>query len=167
MKAHVYQRDNINTDEIIPARYLNMDREADLAEHAMEDLDPGFTKKVRSGDIIIAGANFGCGSSREHAVWALRGAGVRAVIAASFARIFYRNCINNGFPAIEYQGLAESVPDGSEVRLSLEKGEISDIDHKRTYRFRPLPEFAREILEAGGLLQSIRRKKKDHGRKPS
>ncbi len=157
MKAHVYPRDNINTDEIIPARYLNMHREADLAAHAMEDLDRDFSKKVREGDIIIAGENFGCGSSREHAVWALRGSGIRAVIAGSFARIFYRNCINNGFLAIECQGLSNSVPNGSEMRISTEKGEIKDIDHGRTYAFSPLPEFAKDILKAGGLLNSIKK----------
>jgi 3-isopropylmalate/(R)-2-methylmalate dehydratase small subunit len=104
--AHVYAKNHINTDEIIPARYLNSDQEAELAGHAMEDIDVNFIKKVRTGDFIVSGDDFGCGSSREHAVWALRGAGIRAVIANSFARIFYRNCINNGFLAIECQGAA-------------------------------------------------------------
>ena len=92
-KAHVYKRNHINTDEIIPARYLNIDKEAELAKHAMEDLDKNFIKKVKKGDFIVAGENFGCGSSREHAVWALRGTGIKAVIADSFARIFFRNCV--------------------------------------------------------------------------
>ena len=96
-KAHVYNRDHINTDEIIPARYLNTDDQAELARHCLEDLDTGFVKKVKAGDIIVAGEDFGCGSSREHAVWAIRGAGVQTVIAKTFARIFYRNAINNGF----------------------------------------------------------------------
>ena len=100
-KAHVYKKDHINTDEIIPARYLNTDDEMELAEHCMEDLDKDFVGKVNQGDCIVAGDDFGCGSSREHAVWALRGAGIRTVIAKTFARIFYRNAINNGFYLIE------------------------------------------------------------------
>jgi len=100
-KAHVYKRDHINTDEIIPARYLNTDEKAELASHCLEDLDKEFVDKVKEGDVIVAGEDFGCGSSREHAVWAIRGAGVATVIAKSFARIFYRNAINNGFYLIE------------------------------------------------------------------
>ena len=96
-RAHVYKKDNVNTDEIIPARYLNTDSEAELARHCLEDLDTEFVSKVQAGDIIVAGDDFGCGSSREHAVWAIRGAKVSAVIASSFARIFYRNCIDCGF----------------------------------------------------------------------
>ena len=103
-KAHVYRRDHINTDEIIPARYLNMDEESELVKHCLEDLDPEFVKKVQPGDFIVAGENFGCGSSREHAVWAIRGAKVAAVIAGSFARIFYRNAINCGFLVVELPG---------------------------------------------------------------
>ncbi|MDD3716673.1 MAG: 3-isopropylmalate dehydratase small subunit [Candidatus Marinimicrobia bacterium] len=158
MKAHVYPRNDINTDEIIPARYLNMDREEDLAAHAMEDIDREFCKKVREGDVIIAGENFGCGSSREHAVWALRGAGIRAVIAGSFARIFYRNCINNGFLAIECPGISEQIADASEVLIDLEKGEIRDLTGKRTYRFEPFPAFALEMIRKGGLLNIITKK---------
>ena len=100
-KAHVYKRDHINTDEIIPARYLNTDDEMELAKHCLEDLDGDFVNKVKEGDAIVAGEDFGCGSSREHAIWAIRGAGVQTVIAKSFARIFYRNAINNGFYLIE------------------------------------------------------------------
>ncbi len=99
--AHVYKRDHINTDEIIPARYLNTDDEAELASHCLEDLDKDFVNKVKEGDVIVAGEDFGCGSSREHAVWAIRGVKVQTVIAKSFARIFYRNAINNGFYIIE------------------------------------------------------------------
>jgi 3-isopropylmalate/(R)-2-methylmalate dehydratase small subunit len=155
MKAHVYRRHDINTDEIIPARYLNMDREADLAEHAMEDLDKEFVHRVEPGDLIIAGENFGCGSSREHAVWALRGAGVDAVIADSFARIFYRNCINNGFLAIECQGISEHIDHGTELSLDLEAGEIREVQSGKVYRFEPFPEFARNMIEAGGLMNLL------------
>ncbi len=158
MKAHVYKRDHINTDEIIPARYLNMDQEVDLAKHAMEDLDIDFIKNVELGDAIIAGRNFGCGSSREHAVWALRGAGVRAVIADSFSRIFYRNCINNGFLAIECKGVSEKIKSGSEIKIDLKKGEILDLNTGNTYHFAPLPEFAQKILNAGGLLNLVKKK---------
>src|SRR5438477_4296144 len=97
--AHVYERAHINTDEIIPARYLNVHEEAELAKHAMEDIDGDFIKRVKAGDFIIAGDDFGCGSSREHAIWALRGAGIKVVVANNFARIFFRNAINNGFLA--------------------------------------------------------------------
>ena len=107
--AFVYKRNHINTDEIIPARYLTTDKENELAKHAMEDLDKSFVKKVKKGDFIVAGENFGCGSSREHAVWALRGAGIKAVIADSFARIFFRNCINNGFYAIELKNASKQI----------------------------------------------------------
>ncbi len=155
MKAHVYNRDHINTDEIIPARYLNMDKEADLAKHAMEDIDTEFVEKVEAGDVIVAGENFGCGSSREHAVWALRGAGVKAVIAESFARIFYRNCINNGFLAIECQGISGSISNGAKLEIDLISGEIKDLDADKSYKFPPLPEFAQEMLEAGGLMKMI------------
>ena len=155
MKAHVYKRDHINTDEIIPARYLNMDKEADLAKYAMEDLDTEFVKKVETGDAIIAGENFGCGSSREHAVWALRGAGVKAVIADSFARIFYRNCINNGFLAIECQGVSKNILSGSEIEINIKKGEIKDLTNGHVYTFSALPDFAQEMLDCGGLLNLI------------
>lgn len=155
MKAHVYKRDHINTDEIIPARYLNMDKEADLAKHAMEDIDTDFVNKVEDGDVIIAGENFGCRSSREHAVWALRGAGVKAVIADSFARIFYRNCINNGFLAIECQGVSESISDGANVEIDIKAGKLKDLSTGKTYRFAALPDFAQQMLDAGGLLNLI------------
>ncbi|MEA3392735.1 MAG: 3-isopropylmalate dehydratase [Candidatus Marinimicrobia bacterium] len=141
MRAHVYKRDHINTDEIIPARYLNIDKEAELAKYAMEDIDSEFVNKVEAGDVIIAGENFGCGSSREHAVWALRGAGVKAVIADSFARIFYRNCINNGFLVIECQGVSEYILSGSEIEISIEKGEIKDLSNGKVYTFAALPDF--------------------------
>ena len=151
--AHVYKKDHINTDEIIPARYLNMDKEEELAKHAMEDLDKNFIKKVKKGDFIIAGENFGCGSSREHAVWALRGSGVKAVIADSFARIFFRNCINNGFYAIECKGLSKKIKNGEELEIDIEKGLIKS--NNKEFKFTPFPKFAINIIMAGGLLNYI------------
>ena len=156
-KAHVYKRDHINTDEIIPARYLTMDKEGELAKHAMEDIDSGFVKKVKPGDFIVAGENFGCGSSREHAVWALRGAGVKAVVADSFARIFFRNCINNGFYAIGAKGLSKKIKNGDELEIDVKKGVIKDITNKKEYKFEPFPKFALEIINAGGLLNHIKK----------
>ncbi|MBU0711434.1 3-isopropylmalate dehydratase small subunit [bacterium] len=156
--AHCYKRDHINTDEIIPARYLNMDKEADLAKHAMEDIDVDFLNKVKTGDMIIAGEDFGCGSSREHAVWALRGAGIRAVIADTFGRIFYRNCINNGFIAIECKGISDKVDSGDKLEIDIENGVINNMTKKEQYEFLAIPEFAREIIAAGGLLNYIVRK---------
>ena len=156
-KAHVYNKDHINTDEIIPARYLNIDKEPELAKHAMEDIDTNFIKKVKPGDFIIAGENFGCGSSREHAVWALRGSGIKAVIADSFARIFFRNCINNGFYAIEAKGLSKKIKDGDELDIDIEKGTIKNLSDKKEYKFVPFPKFAVDIIKSGGLLNYIKK----------
>ena len=158
-KAHVYKRDDINTDEIIPARYLNIDKEEELAKHAMEDIDVDFVSKVNKGDFIVAKENFGCGSSREHAIWALRGSGVKAVIANSFARIFYRNAINNGFLAIECKDIANKVKDRDELEIDVSKGVIKNLSKKEEYKFTPLPEFAVKLLEAGGLIGYIKKKK--------
>jgi 3-isopropylmalate/(R)-2-methylmalate dehydratase small subunit len=156
-KAHVYTRDHINTDEIIPARYLNTDNEEELALHAMEDIDSEFVTNVKPGDIIVAGFDFGCGSSREHAIWALRGAGVGCVVAESFARIFYRNAINNGFPVVECKGAAGSINTGDELDIDLRGGIIRNLTGGKELRFIPLPDFAFRIAEAGGLLQSIKK----------
>ena len=123
-KAHVYNRDHINTDEIIPARYLNTDDRAELARHCLEDLDKDFVNKVRPGDVIVAGEDFGCGSSREHAVWAIHGAGVQTVIAKSFARIFYRNAINNGFYLVESPDALEKINTGDELEIDFKAGSI-------------------------------------------
>jgi 3-isopropylmalate/(R)-2-methylmalate dehydratase small subunit len=158
--AHIYRRAHINTDEIIPARYLNSDQEQELAKHAMEDLDHNFIKQVKAGDFIVAGEDFGCGSSREHAVWALRGAGVRAIIADSFARIFYRNCINNGFLAIECRGLSEKTDTGDELVIDMETGVIKNLTKNQQYQFGTIPAFAQEIIAAGGLLEYIAGKAK-------
>ncbi len=156
--AHVYARDHINTDEIIPARYLNTDDKNELAKHAMEDLDPEFVRKVRPGDFVVAGENFGCGSSREHAVWALQWAGVGAVLAESFARIFFRNAVNTGFPAIECKGISQKVREGDELEVDLEGGIVRNLTRGEEYRFVPFPEFALEIMRAGGLLEYLERK---------
>lgn len=153
--VHVYKRDHINTDEIIPARYLNTDDRAELAKHCLEDLDTEFVNKVRPGDVIVAGEDFGCGSSREHAVWAIRGAGVSAVIADSFARIFYRNAVNNGFYVIELPDATNKISDGDEVEINFESGRIDNKTTGKTIEFKPLPDFAREIIRDGGLLEHI------------
>ena len=159
-KAHVYKRDHINTDEIIPARYLNTDDVAELASHCMEDLDKGFVGKVQAGDIIVAGEDFGCGSSREHAVWAIRGAGVKSVIAKSFARIFYRNAINNGFYVIESPDGLEKINDGDELEIDFKAGVIKNKTAGTDIAFNPLPDFALEIINDGGLLEHIEKSKK-------
>ena len=155
--AHVYNRDHINTDEIIPARYLNSDSEKELALHAMEDIDSSFVKKVRAGDIVVAGPDFGCGSSREHAVWALRGAGVACVVADTFARIFYRNAVNNGYPVVECMGVTDGVSNGDTLEIDLRGGILRNLTTGGDFRFSPLPDFAFRIAEAGGLLQSIKK----------
>lgn len=154
-KAHVYKKDHINTDEIIPARYLNMDDEAELALHCMEDIDGEFVNKVQAGDFIVGGDDFGCGSSREHAVWAIRGAKVAAVLAGSFARIFYRNAINCGFLVVELPGIAEKIDNGDELDIDAKNGKIKNLTKGETYDFVPLPDFAMEIIEAGGLLNKL------------
>ena len=154
-KAHVYKRDHINTDEIIPARYLNTDNEQELAKYCMEDLDKDFVNKVKGGDCIVAGDDFGCGSSREHAVWALRGAGVKTVIAKTFARIFYRNAINNGFYLIESEDAPDKINDGDELDIDFKNGMIKNITSGSDIKFNPLPDFALDIINDGGLLEHI------------
>jgi len=155
--AHVYRRDHVNTDEIIPARYLNTDDQAELAKHCLEDLDHDFVNKAKPGDCIVAGEDFGCGSSREHAVWAIRGAGVQTVIAKSFARIFYRNAINCGFYIIESSDAVEKISDGDELEIDYKAGLIRNKTTGRNIRFSPLPDFALEIINAGGLLEHIKK----------
>lgn len=154
-RIQVYKRDNINTDEIIPARYLNSSDEKELAKHAMEDIDDDFIRKVRLGDFIISGKNFGCGSSREHAIWALRGAGVKGVVAKSFARIFYRNAINNGFLAIECKDIDDNLKTGGEIDINLEKGYL--MANSKKYNFSPIPDFVKNIMDKGGLLNTIKK----------
>ena len=154
-KAHVYKRDHINTDEIIPARYLNTDAEEELAQHCLEDLDVDFVKKVQPGDVVVTGHDFGCGSSREHAVWAIRGAKVGTIIAGSFARIFYRNAINCGFYLIESEEAVEKIKDGDEIEIDYDAGVIKDKTTGEEISFQPLPDFALGIIKAGGLLNKI------------
>lgn len=157
-KAFVYKRDHINTDEIIPARYLNTDDMAELAKHCMEDLDADFVKKAKAGDVIVAGDDFGCGSSREHAVWAIQGAKLGAVIAQSYARIFYRNCINCGFYVIELPNAPELINDGDDIDIDYEAGVINNKTQNKQIKFMPLPDFALEIIKDGGLLDHIKLK---------
>lgn len=157
-KAHVYKRDHINTDEIMPARYLNTDDEAELAKHCLEDLDEDFVNKVKEGDIIVAAEDFGCGSSREHAVWAIRGAKVQTVIAKSFARIFYRNAINCGFYIIELPDATEKINNGDELEIDYKTGLIKNKTTGIDISFNPLPDFALEIIEAGGLINKLAQK---------
>ncbi|MEJ2704564.1 MAG: 3-isopropylmalate dehydratase small subunit [Sedimentisphaerales bacterium] len=157
-KAHVYKRDHINTDEIIPARYLNTDDRVELARHCMEDLDEDFVNKVNKGDVIVAGEDFGCGSSREHAVWAIHGAGVQTVIAKSFARIFYRNAINNGFYLVESPDALEKINDGDDLEIDYKTGVIQNKTAGTEISFNPLPDFALDIINDGGLLEHITKK---------
>jgi 3-isopropylmalate/(R)-2-methylmalate dehydratase small subunit len=143
--------DNIDTDLIIAARYLNSSDPHHLAKYVMEDADPDFAKKIQPGDVIVAGANFGCGSSREHAPIALKAAGVAAIIAPSFARIFYRNAFNMGLPIFELQE-ANNIKEGDLISIDLESGTIQDINNKKVYHFNPIPTFMRELLDSGGLI---------------
>jgi 3-isopropylmalate/(R)-2-methylmalate dehydratase small subunit len=166
-KAHVYKRDHINTDEIIPARYLNTDNEAELAKHCLEDLDKDFVKKVKPGDVIVAGDDFGCGSSREHAVWAIRGAKVQTVIAKSFARILYRNAINCGFYLIESADAVNKIKDGDEVEIDYNAGVVTDRANGQKIKFLPLPDFALEIIRGGGLLNKIAARLKQQTSRPT
>lgn len=154
-RVHKYQ-DNVDTDVIIPARYLNTKDHAELASHCMEDIDPDFVKNVKPGDIIVAGENFGCGSSREHAPIAIKASGVSCVIATTFARIFYRNAINIGLPILECPEASKGIEDGDQVEVDFSKGEIRNVTKNETYTAAPFPEFIRGIINAGGLMASIK-----------
>ena len=151
--------DNVNTDEIIPARYLNTTDPAELAKHCMEDSDPEFMKKIKPGDFIVAGENFGCGSSREHAPIAIKAALISAVIAKSFARIFYRNAINTGLPIIESKEASDDIQDGDRICVDLTAGVIENVTRKKTYKALPFPQEMQEIVNAGGLMEFIKKKK--------
>ena len=142
---------HIDTDLIIAARYLNTSEPSELAKHVMEDADPAFVSKMSEGDIIVAGENFGCGSSREHAPIALKAAGVAAIIAPTFARIFYRNAFNMGLPIFELEESAE-IEEGDTVKVDMAKGEVINITQAKTYKFSPIPEFMQELVDAGGLI---------------
>ena len=155
-KVFKYGND-VDTDVIIPARYLNTTSESELASHCMEDIDGEFIKKVQPGDIIVAGDNFGCGSSREHAPIAIKASGIKLVIAASFARIFYRNSINIGLPIWECPEAAAEIAAGDEVRAELDEGTITDVTTGKTFKARPFPPFIQNIIEAGGLINSLKK----------
>jgi len=156
-KAHKYGS-NINTDEIIPARYLNSSDPKELAKHCMEDLDADFMKKAKPGDFIVAENNFGCGSSREHAPIAIKEAGLSGIIANSYARIFFRNSINIGLPILESDEAVAKIKSGDELEVNLAKGEIKNITRKETYQAQAFPEFMQEIIRKGGLLEYIKSK---------
>ncbi len=148
--------DNVDTDVIIPARYLNTANAKELALHCMEDIDTTFVKRVEAGDIMVAGANFGCGSSREHAPLVIKTCGTGCVIAKSFARIFYRNAINIGLPILECPDAAEEIADGDKVKVDFDTGVIEDITTGKTYKAHPFPPFIQAIIKAGGLLKSLK-----------
>lgn len=154
-KAHKYP-DNVDTDVIIPARHLNNPDPKALASHCMEDIDASFASTVEPGDIVVAGANFGCGSSREHAPLALKSCGVKCVIAASFARIFYRNAINIGFPILECPEAAQAIQPGDTVSVDFQTGVITDETQGKTFQAAPFPAFINGIIESGGLLNSLK-----------
>ena len=148
--------DNVDTDVIVPACYLNTIDKKELASHCMEDLDTTFTSRVKPGDIMVGGENFGCGSSREHAPVAIKAAGIDCVIAKSFARIFYRNAINIGFPILECAEAAEGIQAGDTVSVDFSTGVITDETTGKTYQAAPLPAFVQGIVDNGGLLKSLK-----------
>ena len=147
--------DNVDTDVIIPARYLNTSDQSELASHCMEDIDNTFVSRVKQGDMIVGGMNFGCGSSREHAPIAIKASGISLVIAKSFARIFYRNAINIGLAIVECPAAAEEISEGDTVEADLDNGIIRDITTGKEYKTAPFPEFIQRIIENGGLMESI------------
>ena len=150
--------DNVDTDVIIPARYLNSSDPAELATHCMEDIDKDFVKNVKKGDIIVAEKNFGCGSSREHAPIAIKAAGVSCVIAETFARIFYRNAINIGLPIIECPEAAKAIEAGDEVEVNFDSGEIKDLTKNTSYKGQAFPPFMQKFIAAEGLVNYINQK---------
>jgi 3-isopropylmalate/(R)-2-methylmalate dehydratase small subunit len=158
-KVHKFGND-INTDEIIPARYLNTSDAEELAKHCMEDADPSFVGKLQKGDIIVAGENFGCGSSREHAPIAIKAAGVSCVIAESFARIFYRNAINIGLPIFTSSEAAGKLKQGDKVEVDVSKGEIVKSGNKMVYKAEVFPGFIKEMIKCGGLMAYAKKKAK-------
>ncbi len=147
--------DNVDTDVIIPARYLNTSSHSELATHCMEDIDKDFVKNVKQGDIMVAEKNFGCGSSREHAPIAIKASGVSCVIASTFARIFYRNSINIGLPILECEEAAKDIKDGDTVSVNFDTGVITNDTTGKTYQAEPFPEFIQNIIAKGGLINSI------------
>ena len=154
-RVHKYG-DNIDTDVIIPARHLNTANHKELASHCMEDIDTEFVHKVKDGDIMVGGWNFGCGSSREHAPIAIKESGISCVIAKTFARIFYRNAINIGLAILECEEASDKIQDGDEVAIDIDTGIITNVTRNETYQALPFPDFIKEIIAKGGLLNSIR-----------
>ena len=158
-KGYVHKYgDHVDTDVIIPARYLNTQSHAELAAHCMEDIDKDFIGRVQPGDIMVAGANFGCGSSREHAPIAIAASGISCVIAASFARIFYRNAINIGLAILECPAAAEGIGQGEEVAVDFDSGTIRNITKGETYQAEPFPPFIKDMIAKGGLMASLKAK---------
>ena len=147
---------DVDTDLIIPARYLNTSDPKELAAHCMEDADPAFVKKVSQGDIIVADKNFGCGSSREHAPISIKAAGVSCVIAASFARIFYRNSINIGLPILEAPEASQDIKEGDKVEVDLDSGTIVNLTSGKSYKAAPFPTFMQQLIDAGGLIEYVK-----------
>ena len=147
---------NVDTDVIIPARYLTTTEPEELGKHALEDLDPTFVERVRPGDVVVVGSNFGCGSSREHAPVALKAAGVAAVVAESFARIFFRNAINTGLPVATCPEAVAATEDGDEVEVDLAEGIVTNVTKNRSFAIEPLPPFVLEIANAGGLVPWVK-----------
>ncbi|MDZ7837258.1 MAG: 3-isopropylmalate dehydratase small subunit [Actinomycetota bacterium] len=148
---------NVDTDVIIPARYLNTSDPDELAAHCFEDLDKDFGARLKSKKIVVAGQNFGCGSSREHAPLAIKGSGVKLVIAASFARIFFRNAINIGLPVIQSREAALQIEDGDELDVDLSQGIINNLTQNKTYNIKPLPEFIQRVIESGGYINFVKK----------
>lgn len=153
--------DNIDTDVIIPARYLNTTDHAELAKHCMEDIDKDFVDKVQKGDIMVGGANFGCGSSREHAPIAIKASGISCVIAKDFARIFYRNSINIGLPILECAEASEDIDNGDEVEVNFDTGVITNLTKNKKYQAVAFPEFMQGIINAGGLVEYLKGQNKE------
>jgi len=152
--------DNVDTDVIIPARHLNTSDAGELAAHCMEDIDPSFASSVRKGDVVVAGRNFGCGSSREHAPLAMKAAGVGCVIAESFARIFYRNALNIALPILECPSAVKAISPGDEVSVDFDTGAVTDISTGETFSAEPFPPFMQDLIAAGGLAEYLRRRGK-------
>lgn len=150
--------DNVDTDVIIPARYLNTSDPKELASHCMEDLDAGFTKRVKPGDIMVAGKNFGCGSSREHAPIAIKQSGIACVIATTFARIFYRNAINIGLPILECEKASQRIDDGDRVEVDFDTGVIRNLTKNEEYKAEPFPPFIQRIIASDGLINAVKNK---------
>jgi len=148
--------DNIDTDVIIPARYLTATDPLELAKHCMEDLDPDFQKKISFNSIIVAGKNFGCGSSREHAPLAIKASGIKAIVASSFARIFYRNALNIGLPILELEQATTRLLPGDEIEIDTKKGTIINISQSKTYQAQPFPPFIQDIISRGGLMNLVK-----------